>query len=124
MISAGSTLLVGPRSDAGFQSSKPEIFHARRRHGYECNSRLASLAVIWLGARIAYWGTLGFEHGDYSGIVLGIALAAAYVIIPAICAAASARLAERKPWASIVVASMRLMPIAIAVLAIGLRFPA
>jgi hypothetical protein len=86
-------------------------------------SRLASLAVIWLGARIAYWGTLGFEHGDYSGIVLGIALAAAYVIIPAICAAASARLAERKP-ASIVVASMRLMPIAIAVLAIGLRFPA
>lgn len=44
-------------------------------------SSLASLAMIWLGARIAYWGLLGFEHGDYSGTARGIALAAAYVII-------------------------------------------
>jgi hypothetical protein len=87
-------------------------------------SSLASLAVIWLGARMAYWGLLGFEHGDYSGTALGIGLAAAYLIIPAICVAASVRLAERKPWASIVLASMPLMLIAIAVLAIGLGFPA
>jgi hypothetical protein len=77
-------------------------------------SSLASLAVIWLGARIAYWGLLGFEHGNYSGTALGIALAAAYLIIPAIRVAASVRLAEGRPWASIVVASMPLMPIAIA----------
>jgi hypothetical protein len=87
-------------------------------------SSLGSLVVIWLGACIAYWGLLGFEYGDYSGTALGIALAVAYLIIPAICVAVSVRLAERKPWASIVVASIPLMPIAITVLAIGLRFPA
>jgi hypothetical protein len=86
-------------------------------------SALASVVMILLGACIAYWGLLGLEYGDYSGIVLGVTLAVAYLIIPPICVGASVRLAEQKRWTSIVVALIPLMPIAIAVLAIRLRFP-
>jgi hypothetical protein len=88
-------------------------------------SALANLAMIWLGACIAYLG--GFSDSNAAinrGVIVGITLAAANLIVPAISGAASVSFTTQQPSTCIVVESTPLMPAAIAVLPIDLGFPA
>ena len=86
-------------------------------------STLACLAMISLGARIAYRGLLGVEHGNHSATILDVTIVAACLIVPAIWVAASASFVMQKPWPSIPLASIRLRPIVNSARAIELRFP-
>jgi hypothetical protein len=78
-------------------------------------SCLASLATVWIGSRIILVGLLGLQWHDYSGIELGVALVATFLIAPPICVVVSTKLANRSRPSSILVA---LMPMALIVLSI------
>jgi predicted outer membrane lipoprotein len=80
-------------------------------------SSLVSLAVVWFGFRFAYFGLLGLDHGDYSAIILGVVLIAAFLIIPAICVTTSTKLARRGRSPSIFVSLIPLLLIVVAMLA-------
>jgi predicted outer membrane lipoprotein len=85
------------------------------------SSSLASLIVVWLGLRVAYFGLLGLANADYSAIILGTALVAAFLIIPAMCVTGSTKLARRGSGASVLVSLTPLLLVTVAVLA-GILF--
>jgi hypothetical protein len=77
-------------------------------------SSLASLATVWFGWAMTMVGRLG-EHSDYTAIAFGLALIAAFLIIPPICVVASTKLARRDQRSSIFVS---LVPVGLIALTI------
>jgi hypothetical protein len=76
-------------------------------------SSLASLAMVWFG-----WVMAGFAaefdplHRDYYGIAYSVAVMAAFLIIPALCAVASTKLVWQNRRSSVLVslAPLALIP--------------
>ena len=74
-------------------------------------SSLASLAMVWFG-----WVMAGFaaefnpQHRDYYGIAYSVVVMAAFLIIPALCVAASSKLARQGRRLSVLVS---LAPVAL-----------
>jgi tetratricopeptide (TPR) repeat protein len=83
-------------------------------------SALVCAIPFMFGGVLAYWGLIGLEHGDYSAIVLGVAMSAASAAIWAASVYGSRRLKERGRFLAAFVAAVPILivaPLAFAVFA-------